>query len=456
MNMNEQVLFSPIGHTDPVARHCDGSFLHILRHRRPQRAYLFMSAEVATLDDKDDRYAYFARRLCEKEGFACEIIKLKHREVTKPNDFEAFYEPFEKTIDEIVRDNPNCDILVNLSSGTPQMKNACNLICALSCHRLIPLQVDSPGEGGARVDALDVQSEWEQLEGNTPQNPATNRLREVASENLKARFAKEYITTLINNFDYVGALSVAQSIDRHISHDALRLLEAARLRFMQNNAFIEQLTPAERAMTAPPAAPEERTVFEYILYLQIKQARGELMDFARGISPVIADLYEAYLKNNCRVDVKEKYCEYDSKRKTYMVRAGKIQADSADLWAHFCGAKNRDFEDSFLAGSNLCLFISFFSDDDELKKKINMLQEYEQLIRNKAAHEIICVDDAWIEKKGPQRKPADIKRTPQASLFIVKLLQDVYLKAFRLNSVDWAVYDTMNREIEKQLNSPTR
>ena len=450
------MLFSPIGHTDPVARHCDGSFLHILRHRKPRRVYLFMSAEVAKLDDKDNRYEFFARRLCEKEGFACEIIKLKHREVTKPNDFEVFYEPFEKYIDEIVHDNPDCDILVNLSSGTPQMKNACNLICALSRHRLVPLQVDSPGEGGARVDELDLQSEWEQLEGNSPQSPATNRLREVASENLKARFTKEYIVTLINSFNYTGALSVAQSIDRHISPDALRLLETARLRFAQDKVFLERLTPEERTMLAPPAAPEERAVFEYILYLQIKQARGELMDFVRGISPVLADLYEAYLKNNCRMNVKDKYCEYDSKRKTYMVRSAKIQADSEALWLHFCRAKNREFEDSFLAGSNLCLFVSFFSEDNDLKKKINMLQEYEQLIRNKAAHEIVCVDDAWIEKQGPQRKPADIKKTPQASLYILGLLQSVYLKAFRFAGADWGVYEKMNHEIERKLNSPAR
>ncbi|HZK38829.1 MAG TPA: hypothetical protein VFD23_01595 [Clostridia bacterium] len=189
--------------------------------------------------------------------------------------------------------------------------------------------------------------------------------------------------------------------------------------------------------------------------LRIKQARGELMDFVRGLSPVLADLYEEYLKNQCRVDVKEKYCEYDKWRKIYIVKAEKIKADSQELWAHFCAAKNgEDFKDSFLAGSNLCLFVSFFSPDHGLKKKINMLQEYEQLIRNKAAHEIVCVDDAWIEKQGPQRKSAAKKRTPQASLYILELLQSVYLKAFRLDSVDWDVYEKMNDKVEQQLNSP--
>lgn len=453
--MKNEVLFSPIGHTDPVAMHCDGSFLHILRHRRPRRAYLFMSAEVAELDDRDNRYEFFARRLCEKEGFDCEIIKFKHRGVTKPNDFEIFYEPFEKYIDEIVRDNPDCDVLVNLSSGTPQMKNACNLICALSRHRLIPLQVDSPGKGGARAVEFDLQTEWDRLEGNSPQSPVSNRLREVASVNLKARFTKEYIMTLINSWNYAGALSVAQSIEQHISPDVLRLLKAASLRVTQDKGFAKWLIDDEKKAFVPTVREEAKTIFEYILYLRIKQARGELMDFVRGLSPVLSDLYEEYLKNQCRVDVKEKYCEYNRNRNIYFVKAEKIKADSQELFEHFRIVNyGRDFEDGFLAGSNLSVFVFFFSNDKKFKKKVEILQEYEKFIRNKAAHDIVCVDDDWIETQGTQRPPEVIRNTPQASLYILELLQSVYLKAVRLDSVDWDVYEKMNDEIEQQLNNP--
>ena len=42
----ERVLLSPLGKTDPVRESFDGPMLHIVRHLRPSKVYLFMTKEI--------------------------------------------------------------------------------------------------------------------------------------------------------------------------------------------------------------------------------------------------------------------------------------------------------------------------------------------------------------------------------------------------------------------------
>ena len=45
--MAERVLFTCVGTSDPVREMRDGSMLHIMRHYRPEKVYIFLSKEIA-------------------------------------------------------------------------------------------------------------------------------------------------------------------------------------------------------------------------------------------------------------------------------------------------------------------------------------------------------------------------------------------------------------------------
>ena len=75
--MSDYVLFSPLGLSDPTRGNFDGAFLHILRHLKPVKAYLFMTSEICHYDELDNRYEVMGQRVCKHEGFNCEIIKIK-------------------------------------------------------------------------------------------------------------------------------------------------------------------------------------------------------------------------------------------------------------------------------------------------------------------------------------------------------------------------------------------
>lgn len=453
--MNTCVLFSPVGRSDPVSRGYDGSLLHIVRHKKPARVYLFMSAEVCAYDERDDRYAWFLRRVSEAEGFPCEIIKYKPPEIDKPNDYDAFYALFESYINAVAEQNPGAQLLVNLSSGTPQMKNTCHLLCALSPHPLVPCQVDPPDNGGMHCDLdFNTQAAWDSLNDNRRDPPTKVRLKAVRMENFNARLTREQIKTLLDCFDYDAAARIAEPVRQHLNPGTLDLLNAARDRLAQDGRFAAALSAEKKAALLRKAEPEERTVYEYLLMLGVRRERGDLTDFVRGLSPVLTDLFYWYLKNNCKTDVKQAYCEYNNKKKICTLKRDKLEPPLQD---HLDAAYNREFRDTELAGNNLAKLISYFEkNDNKLIKSVNTLAEYEQLIRNKAAHEIVNVSEAWIDANGPERKGAGKQGAPRPSEHILGLLRAVYLKAFRRPAdwTDWNDYRHMNKVILNALDTP--
>ena len=76
--MQEYVLFSPVGTTDPMGINkeiaTDGPMIRICRIYRPKKVYLFYSKEMAELKENDiasvgyDRYNHCLDRLCEDTG----------------------------------------------------------------------------------------------------------------------------------------------------------------------------------------------------------------------------------------------------------------------------------------------------------------------------------------------------------------------------------------------------
>ena len=64
--MGKRILFSPIGGTDPIKYQRDGSLLHICRVYQPDEIYLYLSKEMLSRSEKDDRYCKTIELLGEK------------------------------------------------------------------------------------------------------------------------------------------------------------------------------------------------------------------------------------------------------------------------------------------------------------------------------------------------------------------------------------------------------
>lgn len=67
--MNQTILFTPVGGTDPISlnNYHDGSILHICRFYKPDKVILYMSKEMLDFQEKDDRYRYCLDRLAKMQ-----------------------------------------------------------------------------------------------------------------------------------------------------------------------------------------------------------------------------------------------------------------------------------------------------------------------------------------------------------------------------------------------------
>ena len=124
--MNQKILFSPVGGTDPISMtNChDGSLIHICRVYKPDRVIMYMSKEVLENQQKDDRYRYCLNRLAKMQGREMSYDMIERPELTNVHEFDFFYEEFRTIIKDIYHEMDEADeLLLNVSSGTPAMKS---------------------------------------------------------------------------------------------------------------------------------------------------------------------------------------------------------------------------------------------------------------------------------------------------------------------------------------------
>lgn len=438
--MRDCILFSPLGITDPTRGFYDGAFIHICRVYRPKKAYLYMSAEICRYDEMDNRYELYLNKLCEKLGFECEVVKIKKRDLVDVHDFDYFYEDFTKYIQKIIEENNGEQILLNLSSGTPQMKSALQIVSILSNYRLIPIQVSTPlkksNDSEHIGEYFDLEVEWELNEDN--KEHFVNRCRIIESRNLNAMLKKDIITKHIANYDYRAALEIAETIPDYISHEVKTLIKAGERRLALDVGLAKMYAQSigfELIPLKPKSvlADDIIMVYEYILNLQVKAYRGELVDFIRAISPVLTILFEIYLYEKCGVKIRDYYKETGSKKHKTVKLCRELLPK--DLLGALDNAFEQNYRNSEPSAAILLPLV-------ELKGEYHAIQLADKLryvearARNEAAHEIVSINDSWLKKK-----------TDCDSFEILKMLKKFLSYCTAIPKNAWESYENLNQQI---------
>ena len=451
-----KVLFSTLGMTDPIKNDHDGPFLHILRHYKPRKAYLFMTKRVCELADLDDRYRLQTIKLCEKEGFNCEIIELRHEEIDNPQQFDIFYPIFEKDLIDIYNANPGCQILLNLSSGTPQMKSTCHLLSLTTPFPVIPVQVTTPNEReNYGSPDYDLEKSWENNLDNHPDLEPKKRARQVEVENLRYQFLREAAISNIEAYNYTAALSILNGVRGFVPDNVLHLLRAARHRKNMELANAER----ESGLTGYALFPSKfgsaaaAELFEYLLILDLQQKTGLLMDFVRGISPALSRLFELFLEKKSRRQVRRDYCEQafnDPDR--WKLKRYKLERRDPALLAYYDQRFQPAFRDVDLSCASLLPMVEFDCGaggrhaNPDILERAKVMRCVEEKIRNRAAHNIMAI------KEEQFRQAAGIS-SKELLNWMKWLFQYTCAGYFESCPDAWDSYDRMNAEIIRRLKT---
>lgn len=447
--MSSYVLFSPLGFTDPSRGGHDSAFLHIMRHYRPSAAYLFMTSGICELDEKLNLYEIMAEKLCRHLGFECKIIKYKHPEIVNPHVFDEFYGPFEGHIREIAEENPGSQIIINVSSGTPAMKEACKTIAAVSNLNLLPVQVSSPENSENRQPSVDghynAESEWENLAENFEDLECPNRCTVITLSKSHLIFAREISKAHIKNYDYSAAREVAGRMEGFLNAETANLIKAAHLRLSFRPDEAKNIAGPE---FFPVQTEPARSVYEYILILNIKLRKSEYQDYLRALSPVITNLFIGAARYADKFFI-EHFCVKDRKG-IYNITPEKLaQHGMLEYYNGYFSEKYRcnfDFKKTAICANNILPFIQKQCGDEKIKNLCLALRGIEENARNTAAHDMVTITDGWIKTQ-----------TGHTTDEIQNFIRQLFMAIFRDYTKPrmWNAYEEMNSAIIQGINQST-
>lgn len=437
--MKTFVLFSPIGRTDPVRNGADGPLLHILRHYHVRKAVLFLTKETYDIHRQDDRYIKLARMVSPQTQFeVCGDDALLNVQT-----FEIFDAPFREALTKLHREAPDSEVLVNISSGTPQMEASLYLLKAILPFPIRAVQVTTPAQRSnesphldkeVRLDDAALEALYSGLRDNAPGAP--NRCVEVGGENAQAALLKKNILALVDSYDYAAAMTLAQSTPELFPASLLQALQAAKRRLM--------LETAQAIPDLPGCFEEERDDlqegYEYILMLDTLVRREAYGDYARGISPALVSLLVLALWHYTEMNV-YKLCTRRDPKAEWWIDPEAVRRYDTELFDYLNDAYRNGLKSGPLNADVMLKMLQYYRQQgrqDIDTDAFSRLREFEFCVRNRAAHQITPITEQhildWTRDKSDGMTPA------QAQALLKRCFALVGGKDYH-----WDGYDKVNR-----------
>ena len=414
MNEMKRILFSPLGDTDPIRDCHDGACLHILRHYQPERVVLFYTKDMENKERRDHRYT----RAIHKLSPNCAIEEIFSGIVAA-----YLYEEFSKILPEAVqsvRDRyPEHEILINLSSGTPQMKTVLAMLAA-DTERCRGIQVPShSGESNRKnkpaSDDVDVDI---LLEVNVDdEEGAKNRCEEPPLSVFRYHAEKNRIISLIHAYEYNAALTLARNSSL-VPADAKQLLKhaAARTDLLPDKA--RKILAEYNGQKLFLFTGEEELLIEYFLIMQIDQENDHLSNFMLRISPFLDKFLFDYVQKNVKGGRQHpqnirNLSKYIARKGGYRLERERIK-QAAPKWLERLDREYGGYKDSDLSFTLLIHYCDYMQEEGltkDTKLHDDMMAELGKLgnvrsLRNNVAHQITNVTRESFQKVIQMTPPA--------------------------------------------------
>ena len=454
-----KILFSPVGMTDPVSEEKDpktkemvavheGALLQICRHERPDVVYLYFSQDTCTLEAQDHRYTGGLELLKQDLGiqFAVEIIE--RPDLTEVHLFDAFLQEFRGILADLREKNPGAELLVNVSSGTPAMKSALQILASASELNLIPKQVTTWNYRPNHMRDCNIQQEWPHNADRAPDAPP--RVTVSANQNLLYEFNRKILIKLIDEYDYHAAKTVSMQMRSMLPEAFLELLDAA---IDRSDAKFEEAQQRFRACDKAdlmPAVDLEIPVAEYYLLLDIYVKKEKYTDFLRAMTPIFLEMLIAAIRHSLHLDLtqymKPGKREWDESKQDLqdMVQEGLFD----ELPENHPERKPRKFRHpvirSYVLSSHLSCIIENKGGSGTalVRDTLKLRNDVEEQIRNFAAHTMNGVTEDEVKR--------ECGMTPQE---LIAFIRD-YIRNYTdipLSDEFLQSYQTMNDKLKSYL-----
>lgn len=436
-----RILYTPAGDTDPIRGFRDGAILHIIRKYKPEKAIIFLSLEMTEKENNTHLYSKAIKSLdteCEIEFINSGLKDVHHMETLLP-----LAEEFVK----IRKAYGDAEILLNLSSGTPQMKTIMSFL-ATDFDNVRAIQVDSPSKGSNRrnhatQDSDDIDVMIETNEDNEP--GYEDRCSEPQLKFLRRYAIRYQIISLVLNYEYSSALAIYKKNKSLFSDVVGKLLEHAVNREMLKFDEAKKIISSVNGFKLDLANKKEvQNLNEFLMVMELRQRQKKLPDFLVKITPFLYCLALFYFKNNLRVNIDNITSDNGSGSKSKKISLAKTQR----YYPVFASALNKEFkvfrDNTELAFSNILVMMEQVNGcDSRLLSVFKNLRKVEQKQRNYAAHTIISISEEALRSIEPFWSSNEIFNKLREAFMLVMKNEKKYEKN---------VYDEINKYIIKSLD----
>lgn len=435
--MMEKILFSPLGDTDPVRGCYDGAMLHILRHYKAVRVVLFYTQDMEEKERRDHRYTRAIQRLAPH----CAIEEI-FTGIRDAHLYESFSKVLPQEVLRLRETYPEHTLLLNLSSGTPQMKTVLAMLAA-DTEGCVGVQVSSPARRSNRrneatQDAEDIDA---LLENNfDDEEGAENRCEEPPLGIFRYYAERSRILSLTASYEYAAALKIAhrsalvpietKQLLRHAAKRSMLLTEEAKESLREYNG--KKLFPFDR---------KTESLVEYFLLMQIDQETGRLSNLMLRMIPFLYEFLRDYTNKNVKLPLRA-LCD-----KRYLSRE-KLAAQEPELLAYLNRELGgyRDTELSFYLLYLCCVYAGKVQRVHDAALHTALLAALEKItpvrkLRNDVAHEMTNVTETLFH----QRMNMSAQKIVSVCAHMLVLVYGEKLRTIR------TVYRDINEWIEKSL-----
>lgn len=453
MTKEKFVFFSQVGMSDPIRKGYDGPLLHIIRYYQPEKVYIFFSKETQALEEQDQRYTLAVKAIAPE----CEI-QLIASDIAKVQDFDIFMDKFPEEIEKIHKAHPEHTILLNLTSGTPQMLTSLAIECFLTQAKCLPIQVITPEK---KSNPHEKESfSLDDIENNLDNlSESENRCVQVNLLAMRNNNFKQQLKVAVETYNYEAALAICKLEKNLVTETVYKLIEHAKLRSQLQIAAAKKVLPSYNGQNLFPVEQNNLLLItEQFMSIQVRQARGELADFFLRMTPFLYALAKYYLQDELGFDL-TKICSSERNGKQ-TIKIDKLQKHEPNLYQYINKNYGGNFRDSALSFANILHILRYLQEQNVNKKisvevvnKIEELRTYEDEIRNTVAHDIKGISEeniAAIAKEHSARKLFFKKhKTSKALLedmrFIMLEILATKAKGYKF------MYDEINKMIKLEL-----
>ena len=266
-----KILISAVGTTDPISYNHDSALLHIARNYRPDKIVLVYSQEMLVKQDLINKV------LLSIEGYN-PIIEIDS--TTLNNDEVHLFDKMYEVMGLIIQKYTNNDdeIILNLSSGTPQIKSALFALNRINDYNTQAIQVPTPKNGANReykpltdteIDALIVENQ------DNSQDFVDRSIKDK-SEKFTQALVKRHLRSLIASFDYQAAEAIINRKEynkllskKNIAYFREKLYDLSRV--FKNQSILSDILSF-------PLDDSQKKALNYYLMIDVLKEREHIAD----------------------------------------------------------------------------------------------------------------------------------------------------------------------------------